>query len=77
MSVCFFYDLLLIEQTSMPRGVFRGMNGAMSPPPLGRQDSIISIEWFAYHSILHTIATFGPKSGLNLSEELFFFAVFT
>ena len=56
----------------MPRGVFRGVNGAMPPPPLGRQDSIISIEWFAYHSILHTIATFGPKSGLNLSEELFF-----
>ena len=30
----------------MPRGVFRGGHGPMAPP-LGRQDSIISIEQYA------------------------------
>ena len=62
-------------------------------PPLGRQDSIFSIEWYAklrhgppfcnlgtrfQHTnggrrpFFWSSPNFGPKSGLNLSEDLFF-----
>ena len=62
------------------------------PPHLGRQDSIISIEWhakvranfehtngqnlFEDFSCVWSSSKFGPKAGLNLSENLFYFFIY-
>ena len=69
------------------RGVYRG--GALSHgPPLGHQDSTISIEYYAKlrhapppppplcnlgRRFEHTNGRRRPKTGLNLGEDLFFF----
>ena len=89
------FKLFLIEHW----GVVRGGIGPW-PPPLGRQDSIISIDsmpncvmpphppFVSYAEALSTqrvgevvcfwpAPNFGQIMGLNLSEDLFFFLLFT
>ena len=65
-----------LHSYDMSRGVFRGGHGAMAPPPLGRQDSIMSIK--KYEKLWHgppfvTRAESLSTQKENLGKDLFFF----
>ena len=79
-STCFKSRLpVLIYST--PRAYLEGGAWCHGPPPLGRQDSIISIEWYSKVQHGPSLCKFGTKlehtNGQNVTEDFVLFMGFT